>query len=308
MNIQNFEVRSSDKIHTLKGVVYIPNGQIKGLFHIVHGMTEHIKRYDSLMSELANLGYLAFGYDNLGHGVTAEEFQDFGFIAKKDGHEFLAKDVKIFSDAIKAEFDKENNRPYFLLGHSMGSFITRYALSKYVKPTKYIIMGTGGKNPAATPGLAIISLIRLFRGDKYISSFINDIAFSGYNKRFGGGTKQDPSPWLTNDVNQRNKYYGDKYCTFKFTVSAMGDLIRLIKFTNLNKWYKNLPKDSPILLLSGDNDPVGNYGKGILEIKNKLVKNGINAKAILYKTARHEVLNDFCHDQVKQDILDFINE
>ncbi len=305
---QSFNVKSSDNIHTLKGVVYIPDGEIKGLFHVVHGMTDHIKRYDKIMTDMASLGYLTFGYDNLGHGETAEEYQDFGFIAKNGGHEFLAKDVKVFFDAVKQEFDKENSLPYFLMGHSMGSFITRYALSKHVKPTKYIIMGTTGKNPFANAGLALTGTIKLFRGDKYISTLIEKIAFGSYNKRFDGGAKDDPSPWLTNDISVRNKYYADKYCTFKFTVSAIGDLIRLIKLTNINKWYKSLPKDLPILLVSGDNDPVGNYGKGVLEVERKLIKNGIRAKAILYKTARHEILNDFCYEQVKQDLIDFINE
>jgi alpha-beta hydrolase superfamily lysophospholipase len=290
-------------------VVYLPDGEPKGLLHIVHGMTEHIGRYDKFMSEMAEQGYICFGYDNLGHGYTADEKGDFGYIAKKGGHDLLAKDVKVFSDVVKSQYGVSGKAlPYYLMGHSMGSFITRYAVTKYVKPDKYIIMGTGGKNSASGLGLAVIAMIKLFRGGGHVSPFVDKLAFGSYNKRFGGGKADDSSPWLTNDKAEREKYYADRFCTFKFTLSAMGDLIRLNKITNTNKWYKGVPKNLPILIVSGDNDPVGNYGKGILFVAEKLKKNGKNVKHNLYKGARHEILNDFTYDDVKNDIIKFIEE
>ncbi len=132
------------------------------------------------------------------------------------------------------------------------------------------------------------------------------MAFGSYNKRFGGGTKEDPSPWLTNDENVRQIYYKDKFCTFKFSVSAMGDLIRLIKECSRKAWYKAVAKKMPILLISGEDDPVGNYGKGIYEVRDNLAKCGADVKCILYKGARHEILNDFTYEQTKIDILEYI--
>lgn len=298
-----FKVASSDKIHTLAGKVIVPTGEVKGIFHIVHGMTEHIGRYLPFMSFLAENGYIACGYDNLGHGDTAKEGEH-GFIAEKDGHELLAMDVKAFSDAVRAEYGEE--LPYILMGHSMGSFIVRYAASKYVKPDKLIIMGTGGKNPAAGAGLAVIGAVKLFKGEKHVSPFVYGLAFGGYNKRFPEVSETDPSPWLTTDKSIRERYYADKYCTFKFTVSAMGDLIRLLKMTNGAGWYKSIDKALPILLVSGEEDPVGNYGKGVTEVAEKLKKQGVDAKCILYKGARHEILNDFVREDVMKDILEFI--
>ena len=302
-----FSVSSSDKIHTLQGVVYLPDEKPRGFFHIVHGMTEHIGRYDKFMTDMANEGYICFGFDNLGHGYTAG-MGELGYIAKRQGYDLLAQDVKQFSEAVIKEYGTgDETLPYYLLGHSMGSFITRFAVSKYVKPKKYIIMGTGGKNPATGAGLFVISLIKLFFGDKYISPLVDKLAFGSYNKRFGGGTENDPSPWLTNDVDERKKYYADPFCTFKFTVSAMGDLIRLNKLTNSKKWYKEMPKDVPILLVSGENDPVGDYGKGVRQVAESLQKSGIDAKCIIYPNARHEILNDSTYDTVKNDILKFLN-
>ncbi len=309
MKKTEFYVPSSDGIHTLAGVVYLPETPPKGFFHIVHGMTEHIGRYDQIMVDMAQAGYICCGYDNLGHGNTAANESELGYIAKQKGYDFLARDVKLFSDAVIREHSTaEKPLPYYLLGHSMGSFITRYAVSKYVKPEKYIIMGTGGKNPAAGAGIALVSVIKLFYGEKHISPLVDKIAFGGYNKRFGGGTAEDPSPWLTRDKWEREKYYADRFCTFKFTVSAMGDLIRLIKLTNSKKWYEAMPKKMPVLLVSGSLDPVGGYGKGVTEVYEGLKKHGVPAKHILYPDARHEILNDITYDQVKRDITEFLGE
>ena len=307
MSKRDFSVLSSDNVHTLKGVIYFPPAKPLGLIHIVHGMTEHIGRYEKIMTDFANHGYICFGYDNLGHGKTATDDNELGFIAKKKGYDLLAKDVKIYSDAVLKEYATGEQRlPYYLLGHSMGSFITRLAVTKYLSPDKFIIMGTGGKNFFAGIGLAVIKIIKLFRGEKHVSPLVDKLAFGSYNKRFGGGTKDDPSPWLTRDIEVRKKYYADRFCTFKFTVSAMGDLIRLNAMTNSNKWYKSLPKDMPILLVSGENDPVGNYGKGITQVFDKLNKYGVKAERILYSDARHEILNDTTYPQVLADLLEFI--
>lgn len=301
--IRPFSVPSSDGIHTLKGVIYVPEGDPIGYFHIVHGMTEHIDRYHKFMSDMANEGYICFGYNNLGHKDTAKD-SELGFIAKKNGWELLCRDVKLFSEAVKKEYGEK--LPYYLMGHSMGSFIARLAAVEYVRPKKLIAMGTAGKNPAAGAGLALISLIGLFFGERHFSPLVDKIAFGSYNKRFGGGSADDPKPWLTNDEDIRRIYYKDKYCTFNFSVSAMGDLIRLIKHSNDKSWYKGLSREMPLLLVSGSDDPVGNYGKGILEISKKADAEGLNVTYILYDGARHEILNDTTYDRVRLDICNFL--
>ena len=302
---KEFYVPSSDGVHTLAGVVYIPDGDKKGLFHIVHGMTEHIGRYEKFMTDMAENGYICFGYDNLGHGKTVRDDSELGFISSENGWELLAKDVSAFACAVKKEFDAEERLQYILMGHSMGSFIARLAATSYVKADKLIIMGTGGANPAAAPGLKLIAFIKAVKGERHVSKLIDKIAFGSYNKRFGGGSKDDPSPWLTTDAEVRKKYYADKYCTFKFTVSAMGDLIKLIQITNSSNWYNSVQK-IPMLLVSGEDDPVGNYGKGVIEVYEKLKKNNIPAELKLYSGARHEILNDTTYAQTKNDIAVFV--
>ncbi len=305
---QAFTVPSSDGIHTLSGAIYLPEKEPRGYFHIVHGMTEHITRYDRIMQDLTDAGYICFGFDNLGHGHTVKDAGELGYIADKDGDDLLCRDVKAFSDAVMAKYNAEYGKklPYSLMGHSMGSFITRVAVEQYVKPDRYIIMGTGGANLAADAGLALIAAVKLFRGGHHISRTLDKIAFGTYNNHFGGTTEDDPSLWLTRDIEARKRYYADPLCTFKFTVSAMGDLIRLMKTANRKAWFKNVPSDMPILLLSGAEDPVGDYGKGVKQVYDELKKEGKRAKLILYEGARHEIINDSTYDEVKRDILAFL--
>ena len=301
---REFHVPSSDGVHNLSGVVYLPKGEVRGLFHVVHGMTEHMARYDRFLSDMAERGFISFGYDHLGHGTTVNDDSELGYIAKEKGWELLAKDVKVYSDAVRAEFGGEN-MPLCLMGHSMGSFVARLAAAGFVQPDRLIVMGTGGANPAANVGLALIGAIKLFKGDKHISKLIDDIAFGSYNKKFGGNNPDDPKLWLTNDESVRRAYYADPYCTFKFTVSAMGDLIRLIKYTNSAEWYRTVPASLPILLVSGEDDPVGNYSKGVKEVEAKLKGQGRDVSCKLYKGARHEILNDFTYETVRDDIIEF---
>ena len=313
MNVtkNEFKVLSSDGIHTLSGVIYVPDGEVKGFFHIVHGMTEYIGRYDKIMSELTQEGWICFGYDNLGHGHTVNDKSELGFIASKKGWDLLCKDVKVFCDAVRAHFPHLSELPYVLMGHSMGSFIVRLASEKYVHPDKLIIMGTGGSNPAAAPGLILIELIKLFRGKKHVSKLIYKLAFGGYNKPFTSesDTLPDaPQPWITNDSNVRKAYMNDEFCNFLFSVTAMGDLIRLMKYSNRRAWFKNLPKDIPVLLVSGKDDPVGNFGCGVEQVYSRLKKQNAIVERKLYTNARHEILNDITYPEVKKDILSFLQK
>ncbi len=298
--IKEFCINSTDNIHTLVGRLYIPETEIKGLFHIVHGMTEHIERYDKIMSHLAENGYLAFGYDNLGHGKTAKDDSELGFIAHNDGWKYLIRDVDAFETAVKKLYPE---KPMYLFGHSMGSFIVRLAgVSFSDNYKKLIFCGTGGKNPLASIGLLLTNAVKLFKGEKYVSKLINNMAFGAYNKRFNGNTGRE---WLTKDLTTIEKYANDKFCNYSFTVSAMHDLIKLNAVSNQKEWYQSISKEIPILLISGDSDPVGDYSKGVKEVYRKLKDLGASVQMKLYENCRHEILNDTCRDEVFKDIIDF---
>ena len=300
--IKALSVPSSDNIHTLSGKIFIPTGEIKGLFHIVHGMTEYIDRYNHLLGFLAENGYVAFGFDNLGHGKTARNQDELGFIAHKNGWKYLIHDVFAFAGAVKKLYpDKE----LILMGHSMGSFITRLAV--VYNPNfyqKFIICGTSGPNPLSKIGLGLAKLMRLINGEKHISKTILNLAFGSYNKRFEGTTQYE---WLTKDREIIDKYISDPFCTFKFTISAMIDLMTLLDASNGREWFEKIDKNLPIFIISGEDDPVGNYGKGVTEVYDKLKAQNADATLKLYKNCRHEIHNDSCKDEMFSDILNFIS-
>lgn len=305
--VMSYEIRaisipSTDNIHKLNGKIYIPKDGIKGIFQIVHGMTEYIDRYDHLMSFLAENGYVTFGYDHLGHGKTARNDNELGFIAHKDGWKYLVNDCIAFGEAIKKMYPM---LPLILMGHSMGSFISRLAVENSPQLyQKFIICGTSGPNPLSKIGLYFAKFKKLINGEKHISKTIYNLAFGSYNKNFEGLSEYD---WLTKDREVINKYSNDKFCTFKFTLSAMIDLMELLSNSNRKKWFVNFKKDLPTLIISGEDDPVGDYGKGVTLVYRKLKEQNANVNIKLYKNCRHEIHNDSCKDEMFADILEFLN-
>ncbi len=299
--IRKLAVNSTDNIHTLEGKIFIPNGEIKGLFHIVHGMTEYIDRFDHLFSFLAENGYVAFGFDNLGHGKTAKSTDELGFIAHKNGWKYLVHDCIAYSKAVKEMFP---DKKLILMGHSMGSFITRLAV-EYENELydKYIICGTSGPNPLSKSGIILAGLIKLLYGEKHISKTLYGIAFGSYNKKFEPISEFE---WLTKDREIINKYSQDSFCNFKFTVSAIIDLMKLLSNCNRKDWFKSINKSLPVFIISGEDDPVGNYGKGVITVYERLKKEGSNVRLKLYKSCRHEIHNDSCKEEMFSDILSFL--
>lgn len=296
------KVKSSDGKHMLHGIILVPEGEIKGLVQIVHGMTEHIERYRSFMEELCKEGYVVFGHDHLGHGKTAIDESELGFFAHKDGYKLLYNDVFLVYKHVSKLYP---GKKHILFGHSMGSFVVRLATKAYPDMNDgLIICGTGGPNPAAPIGLLLADIIRLFKGEKHKSRLLEKLAFGSYNNRFEGNIGNE---WLTKTESILKTYINDPLCTFKFTVSAMHDLIKLNRLSNINSWYKSIPENLPILLISGSEDPVGNYGKGVKTVYSKLKKSGRKDVTIkIYENCRHEILNDTCRKETIDDVKTFI--
>ena len=302
IEIKKYSALSSDGIHTLPCTAFIPDGEIKGLFQIIHGMTEYIMRYESFMREMAENGFLCFGYDQLGHGAAVKDQSELGFIAHCDGWKYLIDDTAVFPEIIKKEYG--NDIPYILLGHSMGSFTARLSAEKFNMHDKLIIMGTGGPNPAVDLGIELCKEKKLLKGEFHKSKLIDRLAFGSYNHKFG---YEDRNNWLSNIESVRKAYAADKLCNFEFTVSAMEDLFMLTKYSNRKKGFSSCVTEKPILMLSGEDDPVGDYGKGTGKVFDLLRQNGADVRLKLYKGCRHEVLNDLCREKVVSDILEFIN-
>lgn len=295
-------VASTDGVHTLRGAVYLPDGEIKGLVQIVHGMQEHIGRYEPFMAYLAQRGFLVFGYDHLGHGQTARSDEELGYFAAKHGHRYLVEDVHAFYTQVRAQHP---GHPFILFGHSMGSFIVRLVAAKYGQELDgLIICGTGGPNAMAGAGIALSKIIQTFRGKKHISNTLKALAFSKFNERFGADGEFG---WISRDPDIRSAYAADPFCSFSFTTSAMGDLVQLNRRCNQPACYEQTPAQLPIFLISGTDDPVGGYGEGVKEVYEAYRRRGVaHVSMKLYEGCRHEILNELNREEVYADILSFL--
>jgi alpha-beta hydrolase superfamily lysophospholipase len=295
------QVMSSDGVNTLCGKVYVPDGEIKGLFQIVHGMSEHIGRYDCFMGFLADNGFVAFGHDHVGHGKTAMRCGSFGYIAEKDGYKVLVDDVGVFARAVIEDFPIKK---HVLMGHSMGSFIARLYAAKHGKELAgLVIMGTSGPNPAAKIGIAVTGLMKRIYGARHISHLVHFLSMGSYNNRTDKKTEFD---WLSVNEDNVKRYIDDDLCGFHFTVSAMQDLMNLIAQSNSRKWAGRIPRELPVYIVSGGDDPVGGYGKGVKKVCAMLEKAGVaDVEMKLYQGFRHEILNEDIFNQVCFDVLEF---
>lgn len=301
MKIHEKKIPSADGIHTLYGKVYVPDGEVRGIVQVVHGKSEHIDRYDRFMTSLAENGYVSFGHNHIGHKKSSPD-AELGFFGYDNGFRHLINDVNAFGDAVAKDFPDKKR---YLFGHSMGSFIVRLAvLQSADKLSGLIICGTGGPQKGAHAGLLMCDMITLFKGGRHVSDFLEKLVFSKYNERF---EKDCPDNWLTTDESEVKKFGEDRYSGFQFTVCGMHDLIKLNVVSNKPIWAQAVKKDLPIFIISGSDDPVGDYGRGVETVYNRLKKAECNVRMKLYPGARHELLNEFCRDEVTNDILKFIN-
>ena len=292
---------SSDGIHTIHAEIYFPKTENpRGIVEIAHGLVDYVERYKPLAEFLTENGYIVAGNDHLGHGKSVKDSSEFGFFAKKGGVNYVISDLYEMNRYLRHTY---KGLPVFLLGHSMGSFIARLYAERYPHSISgLIIHGTAGPNPILPIGKALTALMELFRGANYRRKFISDMAFSGYNKRF---TKEEGrNAWLTRNTDAVREKDKDERGGFMFTVSGYRDLFRMLGKCNSKEWFKKYPKSLPTLIVSGDADPVGNYGKGPLYVYKRLMISGAEKLELkLYEGARHELFNETNSGEVFSDLL-----
>ncbi|MBR3869855.1 MAG: alpha/beta hydrolase [Clostridia bacterium] len=306
INKKEFLFRSSSDLCDIFACSYFPdkNVELKGVVQIAHGMAEHHERYEDFIEFLNKNGYAVYINDHLGHGKSVANDKQLGYFGEKDGYLNLVKDMKKLTKIISKECP---DLPVILFGHSMGSMLARIYTEKYGKNLKAAVYcGTCGSNPAAKPGIAIVKTIAKIKGDHYRSEFINKLAFGSYNKKFT--PQRTAFDWLTTDNDIVDKYINDPYCGFLFTTYGYRDLMSMIVEINRSDWYTSVPLDLPIYLIAGEDDPVGNYGKGIKEVYGGLVDtNHTDVSIKLFSGARHEILNEKNKEEVYKNILSWLN-
>ena len=286
-----------------RGFAPADKNAVRGILQIAHGMAEHSLRYESFAKYLVAKGFVVCVNDHAGHGKSAVDEESFGYFGP-GGYQNLVKDMNKLRRIIQEDFP---SAPYMLMGHSMGSFLARRYLSDYGEGVSAAVLcGTSaGFSPAVMKmGLAYANRIVMKKGPKAHDDHLKKLTTGGYNRSFQPARTEND--WLSRDEAQVDLYNQDPLCGFDFTVSGYRDLVTLLFDVNKPQWFRSVPTDFPILMVSGDQDPVGDFGKGVRKVYHRLVKTGHDVKLILYPGGRHEILNETNREQVYEDIASFL--
>ena len=282
-----------------------PNTEIRAFLQILHGMAEYSDRYEKFARYMNKKGIAVFANDHRGHGATASE-DEIGWFAETNGWDRIADDAFELADFITSQYGATTT---FLMGHSMGSFLARTVMVKHPDfYTGVIIMGTGcGKGLAGKFGKFIAKQQIKKYGSKAPGKVLNKLSFGSYNKQFNPAiTDYD---WLSRDQKEVEKYIKDEKCGFLCTNGFFYDLLTGVEVANSRENAESLPKDLPLLIISGDMDPVGDFGKGVKKVYNLYVNAGIvDVTLKLIPDARHELLNEINKKEVYEILSDWIEK
>lgn len=296
---------SSDGEHPCAGYLWQPQGEIRGVVQIVHGIAEHMGRYDHFARYLNAHGYVVCGEDHLGHGKTGEAAGQFGFFARRNGWTLATANVRAFRQLMGEKFP---GVPHILLGHSMGSFLTRTYLCRYPGTVDgAILSGTGQENPLLVAGGKLVaSLIGHLRGFDTVSALVHDLALGAYNRQFS--PNRTTADWISRDEQVVDTYLQDSFCTFTPTVGLYRDMLGGLQYISSEKALSHMDPNTPIYLFSGDQDPVGANGAGVRRVYGYFKDHGTRDLELkLYPGARHETLNETNRMEVYADVLDWLD-
>lgn len=292
----------------------------KGIIQISHGMCDYTARYAELAHYLNDLGFVVCGNDHLGHGCTAllndcdcndpskpSMSVELGWIAPEKGWTKCVKDLHRLTVIMKKKYP---GVPYFMLGHSMGSFFARAYAAKYGDELEGVVfMGTSAGISIDMHLLNYLDVLELTMGDRYRLDLTSKLFFGEhgiYNR--GIENKINGYDWVSRDEEVVKAFAEDPLCNYTFTVNGYKNMIEALAFVNNDKWFESYPKDLPTYLVSGSKDPIGDHGKGVLKVYNRMRLFDCNVELKLYKGARHELFSEINKAEVFEDLGEFFLE
>lgn len=299
---------SADKESEIHCHKWLPEGEPVAVLQLVHGMVEYIERYDEFARFLCEKGYAVAGHDHIGHGDSVKSPEQWGIMKGEHPSDIMVEDIYTHYTMIE---EQHGNIPHFILGHSMGSYMTRKFLSvkaeKLERLSGAVIMGTGTEaDGAISAGLAVIGILSAIKGKNYRSTFVQGMTYGGPYKKYDCYGKDYANSWLSKNVENVEKYYHDPKCTFLFSLNGYKGLVESTKYDNNMENIKKMRKDMPLLVVSGADDPVGNMGEGVKAAAEKFKAAGITDVTLkLYENDRHEILNELDRETVFADLYNW---
>ncbi len=296
---------SEDKVR-LVGWRCLPDAIPRACILILHGMAEHIQRYEAFSEFLCEKGYAVYGFDLRGHGRTGDLAASSGILAPENGWERVLSDIDLWVDKIRQEYP---GIPLVLFGHSMGSLLAKcYAASNGQKLRGLILSG-----PVANPGFlrGIASMIAwgnaLINGRNAPARLLDQLIFKGYGRSIKD--RRTDFDWLSRDERQVDAYLRDPHCGRVMSIGFYQDLLKGLQIAYKQTNYKNTPKDLPIYIFGGSKDPVGRFSRGATSLYKEYRRAGVSNVTIkFYSGGRHEMLNETNRDEVYKDILAWLND
>ena len=305
---------SADGRTTIFATIWEPDEEPKAILQIIHGMAEYIERYDAFASFLTEKGYMVAGTDLLGHGRSVvNETEDLGYFGP-DGNAVVISDINSLRQSLQ---NKHPGVPYFMMGHSMGSFLVRQYITEkddregpvYAEGLAgVIVMGTGWQ-PEAALGFVkgLCAFLRKTAGEHHRSGVVDAMAFASNNKKFKPA--RTGFDWLSKDEAQVDKYVADPWCGFRFTVNAYYNMFKGIQISQNLDRIRSLPEGLDILFVSGADDPVGNSGEGVRKAYMIYSENSpCHVDINLYDGDRHEILNETDRRSVFADLAEWLDD
>ncbi len=299
-----FTFPSADKKTQIHAVEWRPEGEIRAVLQISHGVSEYILRYEPFAAFLTERGFAVVGHDHLGHGGSIAPGAPRLYFGPTGSWNWVAEDLHTRRQLAKERFP---GIPYLLLGHSMGSFLARTDLILHPGETDgAILMGTGQMAPlllAAGRAVAAVETRRV--GETRVSPLVEQLAFGAYNRVFSPNrTSYD---WLSRDPGNVDRYLADPLCGGSPTTGLFREMLAGMAFIARPAELRRMDPGTPVLFISGDQDPVGDCGKGVRRAAESFRQAGVKQVGCkLYPGLRHEILCEDCREQVYQDLLDWM--
>ena len=304
MKKREFTFPSADGKTAIHAVEWLPETEPKAVLQIVHGVSEYILRYELFAEFLTEHGFAAVGHDHLGHGISLPSGGKRLYFGPKGSWDWVVEDIETLRRMSRERF---TGMPYFMLGHSMGSFLARTHLIRYPSATDgTIIMGTGQMAPALIAGGKLVAAIERLRvGEENGSPLVQKLSFSTYNKIFA--PNRTGFDWLSVNEENVDNYISHPLCGGNPSIGLFREMLEGMQYITQPEHLKQMHQATPILFISGGMDPVGDLGKGVRKAYQSFLDAGMQDVSIrLYPNLRHEILNETERKQVYEDILHWL--
>lgn len=299
-----FTFPSADGRTAIHAVEWLPDGDVRAVLQISHGVAEYILRYEPFAEYLTARGFAVAGHDHLGHGGSVAEGAARLYFGPRGSWSWVVDDLYTRRQLAGKRFP---GVPCFLLGHSMGSFLARTYLIRYPGTVDgAVLMGTGQQSPALIAGGKAVAAAESARiGEDRASPLVEKLAFGAYNKRFA--PNRTANDWLSVSTENVDRYLADPLCGGTPTSGLFREMLGGLTFIAKPENLKRMNLNTPILFISGEMDPVGDCGRGVKKAFRSFQKAGVRDVSLqLYPELRHEILCEDCRETVYGDIFQWL--